>query len=286
MIIAIIIIALAIGISILQPQRHITPVTQRELEFRMLGTPKPKTTHANDPENVHDRGVINSIARKYARLVELYSHESYKYGMNDTEFMECQIQAALQAAKSAAERFSADAQEKIHRFLDRVAAKCVITSFDYDVYEDIIFMLVWNRIHHPDNADQQDAMLETLFLQILDGMSTGSPVCTNGRVSRVISSLTLLDADPVLYAPELDNSEIANLAYLRANRIITQELAAWRMKHPELPNWYDSGVDNATVAEFQQHCRQLIEKNIKEDFQDMVSDRYLHTVISNAIQAV
>jgi hypothetical protein len=250
------------------------------------------TAHANDPENVHDRGIVNSITRKFKRLIELYEHNPECL---DVEFTEGQKHSALLEAYTAAQKYEPSNRDRIIEFLNRVSEASTVTSLDqqYGIITDeaTIFMLVWCRIHHPSNYQNRENLLSCLFQQILDASARGHLVCLSGRISRVVSCLTLLDADPVLSSPELDNHEVANLAYLAASNIIQQELVAWQSKYPDIQTWYQSTYEESeesarVVSEFQTHCRRLIEKNIKESFANMISDLHLNSIIQNAVQAV
>jgi hypothetical protein len=56
-----------------------------------------------------------------------------------------------------------------------------------------VLQAVWNRIHHPSNETRRDDLKESLFQQLISCVENGSTVCTNGRVSRLVDSLNVVD---------------------------------------------------------------------------------------------
>lgn len=65
----------------------------------------------------------------------------------------------------------------------------------YDCTERDILLQVWRRIHDSRNRDNIDALKDSLVDALTDA-SQPALVCANGRCSRVLGSLALLDFDP------------------------------------------------------------------------------------------
>jgi hypothetical protein len=186
------------------------------------------------------------------------------------------------------------------------------------IREDWILSLVWERIHSPDNKEHEEELETALMDQMIDGVKknsplldgvlqllnlrntpaseeddiekTHAPVCINGRVGRMISSLTILDADPILTEPEKDEKEIANVAYYNANNILQKSLQTWEIKDPgigksmlEIYNSMEqTDREKEIVEEFAKSVKGEIEKELREKYTGTIGNEQLNDIIAKA----
>lgn len=89
----------------------------------------------------------------------------------------------------AASGMSAEKKSAALRTLEVMAKNARIETFHG--HENDILSTVWSRGNMKDNGDVHGAVL----LALADASESGAPVCINGRVSRVINSLHMIDKD-------------------------------------------------------------------------------------------
>jgi hypothetical protein len=135
--------------------------------------------YADDRQNVHDTKVnrdLNEILRKFAAPVN-----------TEAELSSLRRYVALNAGPKRAR-----AEEAIE-----VMARGGAMSTFGDT-EDHILALVWHRCSHPRNAGSESSLRDAVVAALADCFD-GEPlriVCANGRCSRVINSLVVIDYDP------------------------------------------------------------------------------------------
>jgi hypothetical protein len=108
------------------------------------------------------------------------------------------------------------------RILDVVSQGNTIGTFNDT--EDHILALVWERCKHPRNEENADLMREAIANSLADGVENGSPVCINGRCTRILNSLVKLDYDDNMgkaMTYEMFKSQIFN----ETQEILKQEIA-------------------------------------------------------------
>ena len=131
-----------------------------------------------DLQNVHDtkiNGDLNEILHKISTQVDVDAELASAKQYLQTEYDEAKRQKALDVLKVV------ERGETISTYKDT---------------EDHIFALVWKRCRAPGN---DRAVMQLAVAESLADCYDGDPltiVCINGRCSRVINSLALLDYDP------------------------------------------------------------------------------------------
>lgn len=252
-------------------------------------------THANDSQNVHDKQVLTCLKKKFKRLVHLYSVDNKITDIDSKlpEFYE-EIEAAIPAqhkknVKTVLTQVKAGAQtSSIPDEIVEIDDKAITVP----AKENYILYLIWNRIKSPDNDKNRDDLIEMLFNQLNDCImpaSTRIPIiedlltpggmhCINGRIGRMISTLTLLDNDPVLQEPEKDIAEIRNIMFMRAAAIRNQELAAMEIKQPGFKEKYDAD----DTLEFDIQVRNKISTTLLDEFKGQVPTKDMREIINDA----
>lgn len=212
--------------------------------------------HANDTQNVHDSMVIKELKKRYDRLIELnqsalivpadiadhINQDDYADMFCQTMFIElgnyCQTYFD---PINFSEKF-----QKAQKVIETARQGSIFTGFIDEIKEDWILAHVWYRIHSSDNTANRDQLLSALMDQLQDAgkyalaggiaavvaaVITGIPPvrsqeltteCTTGRIGRYFQTFTLLDADPLLQQPILDEKEYENEAYAKSYKILTK----------------------------------------------------------------
>lgn len=268
-------------------------------------------SHANDSQNTHDSTILSSLTMKYKRLKELYDNKEYsneilKAGITEEELNNAKIDEIIFQIKKLSKEYynNEEKQNKINNILDEISKNNTITSISEEkipVYEKYILLLVWTRIHHKDNEENMKKMEIMLLDQLIDCyesikinigiinvMTPEHSVCINGRVGRIISSLTLLDNDKILSDPEKDEKEIANLAYSKAYKILTTELK----KNKRIDELYNTNHDKLSddefdeVIEFENKIKLKIERELTNEYKNYISSQKLKNIIEKAKQGI
>lgn len=203
---------------------------------------------------------------------------------------------------------------KLHKIgivLDKVSLGYPIGMSDEQYYrEDFILNNVWDRINDDDNAAHKEQlqialidnivdcaykmdinMLDPQFAQVVQLIMGDAYTvhCINGRVARFITSLILLDVDPVIAKPEMDAKEIANEAYTKAYAILNKELDE---QTDEVQTWFNTKETELTpeqlqiVKDLENHIKGRIADVIRNDYKDILDGPELDTIINKAQSGV
>lgn len=133
--------------------------------------------HTADPQNVHDVGVNHCLKGVIERL------------RNDQAGMELPSMEEITAAVPENHHL----KNNITRTLDRVRqGERVMTLGATDTE---CLQRVWLRSKDPRNINTGQSIREALFDALADSVESNNVVCVNGRSSRILSSLILLDWD-------------------------------------------------------------------------------------------
>jgi len=208
--------------------------------------------------------------------------------------------------------------KKVNMALDQILKAYTITSISEDlkpVKETVVLTNVWRRIHQPANVKNYLELEVAVIDALLDSVERKSPfvnalgdlfmlmaqpqqlqmqtefsrnystVCINGRVSRILTALTLLDADEQLAAPVMDMSELKNEAYMKSSRIVDE---LFETKSKEFREFYNKNSDDLTteqewqIQEFEKDAKEKIKTELTKDYKHLVSQSELTEIIKNA----
>jgi hypothetical protein len=218
--------------------------------------------------------------------------------------------------------------QKIDMVLKKIEHGYDILMTDHKTYkENFILVNVWDRINHRDNFAHREQLQIALIDQLVDSVEerqapvaaieefintvlgtnhqpegleqTHMTVCINGRVSRVLSSLVLLDADEQIATPEKDEKEYMNEALYKAARLVDRELELYEVKLPEYNNSPDvkktmrelyeepdedklSQREQLVVKNFETHLREVMSEEIHKDYDGVLSPDQVAGIIEKA----
>ena len=292
---------------------------EEEEEFEPEKTDLDKEYHDDDPQNSHDSVVVASLNKKYKKLIDLYDwstfDEAEKNNLKPSEIQTSINLETIKEVRSACDKYvnNMDKKLKINKVLNTISEENTLTSFDFHVkeYKDKIkvtdswiLYLIWQRIHHADNLKNQELLEQALIDQLYDcyenndpmvglflvalvGENKGHVVCVNGRVARIISSLSLLDNDPILAEPEKDIAEITNMAYSKASQILKSTLE--KNKAAELYSKSRekmSTEEKTTIDKIENDVKNNIKQTLTSEYQGFVPTKVLDNIILTAQEAI
>jgi hypothetical protein len=278
--------------------------------------------HDNDSQNVHQAEINKLFVKKYNRLAELFDVAI------DDELREQAIGEIVFAAEkyiNSDQKISKSQKKvrckRINMVINKIREANRLTSISINKppREDDILTLVWLRIQSTSNtantANTANTEVEaeaeiSLFDNLLDCApkrkhnlfeeQTDDPisqkysvVCINGRVGRILGSLTLIDKDAVLGAAEKDINTITNEAYAKAGHVFDTAFANYKNANPDIRKaqeiYNSEAQNNAETAEltlFENHIKNSIRDIITQDYSDILTPQKLSEIISSSQSVV
>lgn len=174
------------------------------------------TVYTNDNQNVHDPKVNSDLKTTLKKLKSTY----LKSNINNSQksFDEAQdyithTYATLHDVKKVDDALN---------ILKKMKTGDLISTFNET--EDQIFSYVWERSNLAKNAENANLMREAIVNSLADGIHNESQVCINGRCSRVLNSLALLDYDKDVSAGALTFEAYKNQIFQETKEIVNQEI--------------------------------------------------------------
>lgn len=139
----------------------------------------PKQRIRNDSQNVHDHAMLNA-ANNNLNLVDTNQ---------DSE------QAYLRCTKALRSSLSSDGRKVLDSLSSNLHSR-------FDKSERDALLVVWERIHSPENEARKDDMLKVLRENLESGVESGHVVCSTGKIMRILSTLEVLDDRAQVMRPE------------------------------------------------------------------------------------
>lgn len=182
-------------------------------------TDRLKIEIKSSAQNVHDHNVNDELSKRYNQLKDsnLAPDESKSY-IDMLEFINKHDKSKRKIIKVF------EISEPISRFNDD--------------NEATIWSTVWRRIHSPDNKDNIEELKNSLADAVKDCTEDGELVCTTGRVTRALNSLTLMDKNESIASPIKTDDMERKEVYDRAHKILQEELDK---KGDKFKESYESG---------------------------------------------
>ncbi len=220
------------------------------------------TVYTDDRQNVHDTAV-NADLREIIRRID-------SAVVPDAAIAEARAYLA-DTYPHAGRRAAAI------RGLDTAAKGGTVSALGAS--EDRIFALVWDRAKHPLNEDNAADMREAAINSLADGIENGAQVCVNGRTSRMLASMTMLDYDDVVANGVLTLEAYRNTIFQQTKDIVDAAIdrakespdAAMRAVGAAYESGELPGDDPATVT-FNANMRRDIDDHITTFTDKMAPD--------------
>lgn len=151
--------------------------------------PLPEPRIRDDSQNAHDSGVQRGMRNTINKLRDLNRYNQYAKTPDKT-YQE--IKEYLQKAPQLTKQNRGKALNTLEKMMKTGNAQISETGNS----EREIMAMVWTRIHASANKKNINNLKEIFATQLADASPAGAPVCPSGRVTRVLSSLNKVDADP------------------------------------------------------------------------------------------
>ena len=256
--------------------KAVKPVKQDENDVIKTSTKnfyKEMSQYSNDNQNVHDTNVNNDIKSIYESIVQTNQEDAQDpdqlpiYPINDY------------VNKNP---FNFD-QGKLNKIQNALSA---MRNNKYrvqpmNVREEDILNQTWIRIHSPDNKDNHENLKLAFFNGLEDCTENNHLVCSNGRIARVVGSLSILDKF------ELRTKEmLRNAIYAKAGQIVQQEVENLKNKDENLYKRYIDSDQSNDVVNFESGIKDKIVNMIKNEYITFFNDDELSTVTQSALAGV
>lgn len=281
--------ALNVNDNLFQPMIEQTRAGIREARVQIAQEKKSKLGKAayfepkpirNDPQNVHDTELTHDIRVKYNIIVEKNADEIAAIGVRNYR------QPTMEDIRrdlNKAELTETD-HENATSILNTIANGSPISSLN--TTEDNVLLEIWKRIHSPENQSNRDELKNSLWQSMAASMEKNykgeyTSVCTTGRCSRLVDSLTLMDNDQALAKP-LQTVETLRNEVLSKSYVILQNA----LKDSPIAGVYN-GLEPETddnrqaLEDFKNSVKQQIENTIHQDYPTAKPDT-LNNIIKDA----
>ena len=145
---------------------------------------KARVNIADDNQNTHDTGVTGSVKATVERLRTITPK------MAGEEEAIATVRTWITGGKLDKKQ-----QSVALRVMDKIATNQEMLS-SVDMSERAILTLIFNRINDPTNEQVKATLIENLVEELADSQDRqGYLYCTQGRISRMLNALNVLDAE-------------------------------------------------------------------------------------------
>jgi hypothetical protein len=256
-------------------------------------------THTNDPQNVHDVSVNNSLRHTLAILASddpAITMPDDVAGADRMASTSPAVAQALAECRAFLDRVGTPGTSKSPqgaplgstfrksdaiRVFEKMAAGGPIGTLNCT--EDRILALVWRRGEAPRNAARETLIQEAIALALADSVENGQIVCVNGRCGRVIQALCTLDFNPDVGAAATFEA-YKNQIYAETKDLLDAALeraAAGSAAQREVAKSYeDINVvpDERAAAKFRSTLRKAIARNAAK-YKGKIGDQALKRLV-------
>lgn len=205
-------------------------------------------SYVSDSENTHDSSVnirINESLRRLASTTPLI------VPVDDLQLLEAGVPPIV---------------------ISTIATGTPCVTFN-DMSDKDVLHLVWNRIHVPANQYRYHDLFRALVDALKSCCVADSVVCVNGRIARLVESLTLIDYDPEV-GQAVSTQDIRNAVLEECQRALTSELERLRESDPDL---YSRILNDEDDSQFGQTFKVQV---------DTILDAYRHRLTSLNHQSI
>ena len=215
------------------------------LEQRTLNTPPPfetlpppTTTVRSDRQNVHDHGVMASLKQLVERFPPPASPHPQEALREDVE--RCILDHTLDIGDE-----------------DRAKALACLQSLNCDAPHSLLQVTEMDslsRVWHTIDGDSHAR--EMLVKQLASGIEHGVPVCSTGKIARILGTMDGVDPDVRIRPLWAVKEEIASLASKTRNDVLARASPSERES-------YENGTDGEHLADT---MRTALEETVHHDY--------------------
>lgn len=216
-------------------------------------------TVRNDAHNAHDSGVTKTVKASIERLRKAVGGR----GVDDTSALRevrCMIIGSDVPEDKKGRAISAlDTLERNNQMMGSAG-----------VTEVELMGLVWNRIHHEDNAGSTGVLRENLVDELSEAIEHGKHVCASGRFNRVLDTLNGVDEVVQIKPKWAIQRELVD----RAGAIYKEQVGVLPATEKEAVCAMEPSVEQEEICE---RVMATIKETIKDDFAKSYVDQGIMT---------
>jgi len=211
-------------------------------------------------QNVHDSQVNRDIIKSYEKIKQ--------YNQLD---MANNRKVNLESCKDF---IKTNGSENANKVLKKIMEKNLISNLN--AREDDILLEIWKRIHSPVNKENINSLKIALLDALENSVEHGTVVCAQGRTSRLIASLALIDKDPELGVTK--TQDILNVEALsKASTILQNELTSLSLNNPSLYDKYNNSVDDEETQQLIIGIKNKIRMDLETNYKNIIpADKLEH----------
>jgi hypothetical protein len=234
----------------------------------------------NDPQNVHDTQLAHDLRVKFNNIVNHNQADQQDVGArNFRPPIIDDIRVELNRAN-----LQEDKHERAMQILNTMSVGNPISSLN--TTEDKVLLEVWKRINSPENATNRDDLKRSLWDSMASGVETNyngdaSAVCITGRCSRVLDSLTLMDADNKIAKPPQTVDSLRNEVLAKSYTILQNMLRDSDLSNVYNGNAPETDENRQSLIDFKASIKRQMEDTIRTDYPDAKPET-LSTLIQDA----
>ena len=278
--------------------------------------------HNDDSENVHESQVVRELKSRYARLVELNSSimnldcgippDELRAALREQTYSQIQnllTEKVLALPESEQDINTRKSQIVLEQIRKKSPIIALAQNIDNPPTDEDLLINCWQRVQSDQNKSNRDNLETAFFDQIIDcahvgrnilldrirevvgfpenNESTISVVCPQGRTARLLQVFTLLDNDPLLARPVMDDAEYRNEAFSKSYAVLQKELA----QNPKIEELYNT-IDDLTpeqiveVEKFKNKVKDEIRNTLETDYDGLLKPEKIQTIIKDACMGV
>ena len=184
------------------------------------------TEHINDPENSHDSAVID-CSKSILSILRNDPTIDIKNLPSITEINKTIMQDGMRLSEGRPY-----ITIKAMKVLDSTRVGDINLSIGAS--DDEVLRLVWNRSLHPQNVENKEKMKQAIFDALVSCWEDDHIVCVNGRTSRLLSSLSMLDFDKSTWS--INTLQSYKNEILQMTKNLIQSFAEYELENSS-PEW-------------------------------------------------
>lgn len=211
----------------------------------------------NDSHNSHDSGVTKTVKVSVDKLRERVGHPAIPASDTVKQVRDTIVHSAI----------SADRKQNAIQALDTIERNNHTLTASNTTEVDLL-NLVWNRIHHDDNKDNQDSLRDNLLNELSECVEHQKTVCTSGRFNRIISSLNGVD-DLVDIKPK----------WAIQRELVDKAGVLYQEKINALDEASRTAVNALDATPEQEAAADIVLQTVKQDIRDDFKRSYVDTGI-------
>lgn len=239
----------------------------------------------SDPQNVHDSAVNKQIRNSYRLLVDNTNI------IPDIKVTSAEIMDYIDSMPDLIKK------KRARKALETILGPGIGNSpfnENLNVTESDLLNLVWQRSNVLENEENKDNIQEAVITGLTEMADTGTVVCSGGRISRMIGSLTLLDAKKEISEPLFTVETIRNEMLQTSREILNDTVSEFKTnKDIDLKNVadsYDSVEPIETNPEKEKIFKDIVVSKINDTLEQKYKDKLplkdFDNIKSHCVEAV